>query len=726
MPRLSPLILTGLLVLALFNSSPAQSGDDTYHIRLPEFASPPKIDGRLENPFWEKGAVLDTFTQYEPQEGAAPSEKTIAYMGYDRNNLYIAVHCFDSNPKAIRSCLVQRDKVMGDDEVTVFLDTFNDKKRAFAFLVNPCGVQSDGIFTETRRRWRGMRGNFDQIDRNWDTYFLANAQSDETGYVVEMAIPFKSLRFPNSQTQVWGLQIKRTIRRKNEEIFWHPRSRSVNGFLIQTGTIAINGPLAKGKNIEIMPVFTALKQNEEKFDPEGALNLKYGVTSNLTADVTYNPDFSQIEADMPQVDVNQRYALYYPEKRPFFLEGKDYFDTPVELVYTRTIVNPDWGLKLTGKMGKTTLGLLSAFDATSPLISIYETEEEEDGPEMKSLVNVLRIKQDLFPESHIGFILTDKETGPSWNTISSDHNRTLGVDGHFKFNNHYQFSFQVLGSQSKVGDEKTDFVPATKFSFNRNTRRIRFSVDYDSIPEDFEASLGYIRRKDIRQIRSRFSYAFLPMKKWLIDIRPSIEYRRGYNFENTLTDEEIQLGWYASGWRGTRIFGGVTKEMERYNGVVFHKTNFRSSISSEPFSWLSGHIGLSFGDGIYYDDNPYLGYKATRSLTLNFRPLTNLRLFYSIRNNTFRDERGGQIVYAVNIISQRINLQLSRSLSFRLITDFNDYDNDLYNSILLSYVYRPGTVFYIGIDDSRERDAAGMFRRSGRYYFIKFSYWWRI
>lgn len=718
----------------LLLSSPA-NGDD-YYIKVPEFPAAPKIDGKLENPIWKNGAVLEAFTQYEPQEGALPSEKTIAYIGYDRKNLYIAVRCFDSNPKAIRASLTQRDNVYGDDEVTIYLDTFNDKKQAFAFQVNPCGVQSDGIYTEVRRRGRGRGGGGmgpERIDQSWDTYFTTDAQMDEEGYIVELSIPFKSLRFPHTQPQVWGLQIMRNIRRKNEEIYWHPRSRDVDGFLVQAGTLEIAGDLDKGKNFEIMPVFTSLKERGEKVDPEASLNLKYGITSDLTGDFTYNPDFSQVEADMPQIDVNQRYALYYPEKRPFFLEGKDNFSTPLELAYTRKIVDPQWGGKLTGKIGKTTLGFLSTYDLNPRDIHISsESDDEEDEEENGdlALVNVFRLKRDLFPESYIGFILTDKEMGFSWGNITQNYNRVAGVDGHFKFLNIYRFSFQVVGSKTKVGIEETDIIPAMTFSLNRGGRHLGFSLDYTHIPPDFEASLGFFRRKDIRSINTRLSYAFLPQTNLIVDIRPSIEYRRIYDFDDVLTDEELQLGFFMSGWRGTHVWAHFSNELERYEGINFRKNSFRANFSSSPFSWLSGNINFSFGDSIYYSDegeeDPYLGYKTSLGFRFTFKPITNLRMHYNFKNDIFSRTKGGEKVYTVNIISQRINYQLSRPLSLRLITDYNDYHKEIYTSILLSYEYRPGTVFYFGIDDNQEKDDSGIYRVQGRYYFIKFSYWWRI
>ncbi len=716
------MILAGFLFLTL--SMPDTAAAANYVVEAKENSPPPKIDGALDDPFWNEAAVLNQFTQYEPVEGGPPSEKTIAYIGYDSENLYIGVQAFDSNPGAIRACLTKRDEVIGDDEISVYLDTFNDKKRAFVFQVNPCGVQSDGVYTETRRR-RGE--GFDRIDTSWDTFFLTDAKIDAQGYSVEIQIPFKSLRFPNARQQTWGLQLRRSIRRKNEDIYWAPRSRDINGLLIQAGTLKIEGPLDKGRNFEVMPVLTGIQSAGEKFNPQPSLNLKYGITSDLTADLTVNPDFSQIEADMPKVDVNQRYPLYFPEKRPFFLEGRDIFDTPIELIYTRSIVNPAFGTKLTGKTGKTSLGFMSAYDETPTYINIPADGDIESPQENnRGLINIFRVKQDLYSESYLGFVLTDKETGNGWNNITKNHNRVGGVDGHFKFGDNTRFSFQVAGSESRVAGKNTGWVPAMNFNLSRQSRHWNISADYTHLPEDFEASLGFLRRKDMKSFRTRFGYNFLPQNDIIVDIRPSIEYRRAYDFNNTLTDEELQIGGFISGWRGSFLFGQFTSELERYEGIDFNKQNLRVHLNSDPLAWFSGNLSFSMGDGIYYDENPYLGYLVSYGFRATFKPLTNLRIFYNFNNNTFYDEKGGAQIYRINILSQRINYQLSRSLSLRLITDYNDYYSDFYGSILLSYEYRPGTVFYVGMDTSQIQDDLGIFREESQYYFVKFSYWWRI
>lgn len=722
-----------IIFFPLFDSWLTAGGREDYLVQAVPFPHPPKIDGLLENPLWDQGKIIEQFTQYEPQEGASPSEKTQAFIGFDQNNLYIAFRCFDSNPKSIRACLTPRDRAMGDDSVTVYLDTFNDRKKAFVFQVNPCGIQNDGVYTEGTRRGRGRGGGgggmmgFERFDRSWDTFFQAQAQLDEQGYTVEMAIPFKSLRFPNIGNKKWGIILQRSIRRKNEELYWPPYSRSVNGFLVQAGLLEIPGSLRSGSNIELMPVVTGLKTDEEKFSPQPGLNFKWGIASDLTADVTLNPDFSQIEADMPQIDVNQRYALYYPEKRPFFLEGKDIFDTPLEIFYARRIIDPLWGFKLSGKIGGAALGFLSALDTNPVAITIPNADLESiEGTSARSLVHVFRWRQDLFPESHVGIIFTDKEVGPSLSQIFSDYNRVAGIDGHFKFLDYNRFSFQILGAKTRVQGHETEVVPAFSLNLSRMTRHFNFSVDYYHLPPDFEGSLGFFRRLDVKSLNTRLGYVILPENEYVISIRPSVEYRRVYDFSNTLTDNEVDFSLFISGWRQTSFWASFSTGLERYKEVDFYKSDFDVHLFSEPFSWLTGSISYGLGQAIYYSDDPYLGFKASWSLRATLKPFSNLSLSYNIQNNEFYRQRGGEKVYEINIISQRLNYQLSKTTSLRLITEYNDYYDRLFLSFLFSYEYRPGTVFYFGVDQTRGKDEEGVFQRPGPAIFVKFSYWWRI
>lgn len=722
------LLLLFPLASTLLASRP-QEVDKKFLIEAGYLEKAPVIDGHIGNPEWSSAAVVEDFVQYEPQEGSQPSEKTVVWIGYDQKYLYIAFRCFDSHPDGIRCSLCQRDRVQGDDVVSVYLDTFNDKKRAFVFQLNPKGVQVDGVYVESMpgsRRGRGRGEGFDRIDRNWNAYFKSAASKDQQGYTVEMAIPFKSLRFPNLKSQIWGIILRRQIPRKNEDLYWPPRSRNVNGLLIQAGQLIINQNVERGRNLELMPSVIGSKASNEKAVAEIGANIKYGITSNITADLALNPDFSQIEADMPQNDVNQRYALYYPEKRPFFLEGKDIFDTPIELVYTRKIVSPVWAAKVSGKVNKTSFGLISALDDLPVAIEIPDAPEFDDTLSYHSLNNIFRLRQDLFSESYFGFLLADKEMGQTGSSLFTDYNRLIGVDGLFKFLDYNRLSFQLVGSKSRVQGIETAWAPAFSLTFNHQSRHLGISLDWNSIHPDFEAGLGFIRRKDIHSLNSRVGYTFLPENDLVISVTPSISYRQIYDFNHTLTDRDVDYSLMINGWRQTFIFLNYSDSFEKYNGVDLKPREFRGSLFSAPFSWLSGRVMYSFGRSIYYSDEPYLGYRTSLQTELNLRPLTSILLSYSFENTDFYEKKGGEKVYQVMILSQRLNIQFNKNLFLRIITDYNDYHQKIYLSGLIGYELNPGTVFYLGVEDNREKDITGHFLSTGRYYFMKFSYWWRI
>ncbi|MCP2519093.1 carbohydrate binding family 9 domain-containing protein [Candidatus Aminicenantes bacterium AC-335-A11] len=688
--------------------------NEKYYIKVPKLSQPPVIDGLLNDECWKEAFKIEKFTQFEPKENSPPTEKTIAYIGYDKKNLYVAFQCFDSEPDKIRASLSKRDHISLDDFVGFVLDTFNAKKRAFQFVVNPLGIQEDSIVTEEPLK----------EDLSWDTYFISKGRINKDGYTVEIAIPFKSIRFPNTSVQRWGIHIFRRIRRKSERIHWIPLTRDITGYLIQAGTLEIDGEIERGRNLEIMPVATGLKRMGENFDSDFGLNFKYGITSNLTADFSYNPDFSHIEADLPQVDINLRYALYYPEKRPFFYEAKDIFETLIPIVYTRRIIDPLWGAKLTGKIGKTTIGYINAYDE-NPTESLWEISGVESRKKDNALFNILRLKRDLYSESYIGFILTDKEIGQNIGSLSR-YNRVFGLDGQFKFKKYYYFTFQALYSKTKFKNKTTSLVPALALWFKHSSRKIFFDVSWFSIHPDFEASSGFIIRNNVKEFDIRLAYKYYPQKKFLIFLRPMIHYRRWYDFKNILTDEAKIFSIYMRGSKETILSIKYSDYMERWAGINFHKNYFYLSASSQPFKWLSGSYNFLIGDGIYYDPkNPYLGFRINHYIKTEIRPSSILRISYYFKNSKFFKKKGGEKVYDINTIRQKITLQISRTLSFRFITDYHSYYKKLFNSFLISWEYRPGTTFYLGFDDTQEKEM-DVFVRKKRTFFVKFSYWWRF
>ena len=351
---------------------------------------PPTIDGRLTDDVWRRAAHLSDFVQTAPVEGAAASEPTDVYIAYDGENLYVGIRARYADTGLMRANRADRDQIAEDDTVSLFFDPFRDRQRAYQFTVNGFGVQGDailnstGLRNRTQRRALGSQGRgpsdtppsgIPEGDISWDALFVSAGAPSGDGWTAELVIPFKSLRYPavgEGETHRWGFQVSRAIQGKDETVVWSPVSRDIAQFLAQMGVIEGLSDLSTSRNLEILPTVTAFRLGA--LDAAGAfvdddvaeagLNVKYGISSDLTADFTINPDFSQIESDLPQIDVNQRFPLFYPELRPFFLEGQEIFNVfaPITPIHTRTIVDPRYGGKVSGKVGRSSVGVLFADD----------------------------------------------------------------------------------------------------------------------------------------------------------------------------------------------------------------------------------------------------------------------------------------------------------------------------------------------------------------------------
>jgi len=683
-------------------------------LTIPKLSNSPKIDGALENPLWEEEALkIEDFVQLTPKEKGTPSEKTIAYIAYDHKNLYFAFRCYDSEIKKIRACVTNRDNCIDDDWIAIFLDTFNEKRRAFSFIINPIGVQMDMIRTE--------EGGNDQMDESWDTVFYSDGKINEEGYTVEIAIPFKSLRFPDKENKVWGVVLGRNIVRKGEIIIWPPVSKEIPGLLSQEGKIMIQGRVEKGKNFELMPVFTSLKTEEENFDFQPGVNFKWGISSDLTLDLTLNPDFSHIEADAPQIDINKRFALYYPEKRPFFLEGMEIFHFPeISMVYTRRIIDPLAGTKLTGKMGRFTYGLLSAYD-TSPTESLWEVHNGGKSKGEDALFNIFRIKTDVFTESYLGFCLADKE-------INGSYNRVLGLDGQFKFKRKIFFSFQAIASKTKFEDEETGIAPALYADFSYFSKHWGGGLYWMSIHPDFEASSGFINRVDYRTVGAYTSFRTYPEKKYLNQVSLYLNAGKRYAyFSDLLYDQWASASLSLRFTEFNQLWIEFKNDMECYEGIDFWKNSFSIEGDCNLIGWLPFGFYFWTGQSIFYDpDNPFLGWNNIYVLYLNAKPSKRLQLTVSLNKQTFWEKRGGEQVFDYNVIRQRTTYQISKTLSLRAIVDYNHFYKEIYGSFLFSYILKPGTVFFFGIDNNLARDDFEKYTRTNYSIFVKFSYWWRI
>jgi len=377
-----------------------------------------RVDGRLDDDAWAQAALLHSFTQYDPVEGVPASQTTEVLVLLDKGAIYFAVRAFDDRPAGIRATMAERDAFdRSDDYVRIVLDTFDDKRRAYVFSVNPLGVQHDGIWNEGGGGGRMHMGA--PVDDNPDFLWESAGLLTEWGYAIEVRIPLKSLRFPALPEQSWGLQVLRRIARNGYEESWAPISSNVASRLTQAGKLTGLHGLDPGLFLEANPVLTGKRiggfdddlQAMLREDPEAdfGMNLTYGLTSNLTLDGTYNPDFSQVEADAGQISVNERFALFFPEKRPFFLEGTEIFNLPRQLVYTRSIANPIAGAKLTGKLGAWNVGYLGAVDRSMDDLG-------------NAVANIVRARRDLGASSTVGLLYTDRTRH------ADEYNRLGGVD----------------------------------------------------------------------------------------------------------------------------------------------------------------------------------------------------------------------------------------------------------------------------------------------------------
>ena len=462
-------------------------------VNIPKIESAVTIDGKPDEEIWKQAAVFKDFYQTNPGDNIAPSKPTEVLVMYDEKNLYVAFKCWDEKDK-IRATIAKRDEVFGEDNVRMWLDTYNDQRRAYVIGFNPLGIQQDGIFTE------GQGADF-----SVDIVMESKGVIEDWGWSVEAKIPFKSLRYTAGKGKLWGFNVARNIDRLNDEFDqWMPDDRDVSGFLIKHGKISGLDGIKTERTLEIVPSVTLSESGNRKrtitpagfdnpigrydpvFNPNGirdpgrfvnspikkdiGVNLKYTITPNVTLDAAVNPDYAEIEADAPVVLANQRFPIFFEEKRPFFLEGKDIFDSPLQPFYSRTIVDPDVAIKLTGKIDKTSFGILAASDnapgnysederadlatcqqqrlTDAPGSRFRRCGSIEDLVDKNALFSVVRVKRDFGANNNVGFFGTAR-------IFPKNRNFVGGFDGTFKLNPSTVMTFQVLGTHSR----KTFFDP---------------------------------------------------------------------------------------------------------------------------------------------------------------------------------------------------------------------------------------------------------------------------
>jgi hypothetical protein len=685
-------------------------------LKLSDFSSMeprPELRGEL--------AHLENFVQNQPANGKPGTERTDVWIGRTRTTLYFVFVCFDRHPELIRSHLARRENILNDDYVAIWLDTFQDRLRGVEFAVNPAGVQADAAWTESG----GADFSYDQV---WDS----EGRITKKGWIAMMAIPFRSIRFRNSGP-AWGLVVERNFPRNSENDFWPRVSANVSGLLSQEGTVHLPGMqgVSGSHNVQVNPY--VLGQNEHELltlDPNnpyfssrsaeatGGGEVKAVLKDSIVVDATVNPDFSDVESDQPQFTVNQRYPVYFPELRPFFLENATYFSTPITLLYTRNIIRPDVGGRVTGKIGKTNIGML-AIDDREPGQTVPPGDPERGD---KAGFFVGRVSQDLGKGSNIGLMYTDEEFGGGWNRIG-------GVDFTWRADSHWTALGQMVESstmQSKTSSQAAQFPvgynagPAADLQISRNGHSFNMFNEYADYSTGFVSEVGFIQTADIRSDHVHATYQWYPKKSIVqsfgLETNQNIAFdhqgNRVYHYttfdpfvllaRNTVLAPLVGQNSDTLGPQDGYALPGNHNFTENFGGFVAR---------GQPFAQMNFNLQALRSGNVNY--NPRPGAAPELLNQENVQALISINPIRQITDdNTYLLDRdfnahGGQFVYESQTFRTKLNYQFTRALSARVIVE---YDSTLANpaetslvrtkqvqtQALLTWLPHPGTAIYIG------------------------------
>ena len=734
-------------VLCLSSAAPAQTpappDQAPSSLSIPRVATPPSIEDYLDGTPRPDEAAVTTFVQREPGDGAPSTETTEAYLSYDDTHLYVIFVARDADPSAVRASLTRREGFDNDDFVGIMLDTFLDRRRAYLFIVNPRGVQRDGV--------TGDRHD----DYSFDTVWESEGRLTDFGYVTWMAIPFKSLRFPSDGDQRWGIALARSISRKSEEVFWPYITRRISRPEPQMAVATGISGISPGRNMQVIPygAFTGarfLDPDAAAFETDSAwragLDGKFVVKDAFTIDLTLNPDFSQVESDEPQVTINQRFEVFFEEKRPFFIENASYFQTPINLFFSRRIADPLAGVRLTGKAGGWSVGSL-VIDDRAPGEVIEERDPSHPDAGDRAGVAVLRVQRDLPRESTIGVLATTRRFGPT-------RSLALALDGTWKLNDNWVLTGQA--AMSELTDEAGG-LEGQAFSLNldRSGRNWGAFVSYEDVSPEFRAPLGFVPRTDFRRLFPFVRYTWFPTAGPLISIRQELSGGARWDHDGDLLDRETGAELQVEMQGQTRLELGYNQGMERFRGLEFGKHDLSFEASTAWLQWLELSAEAQTGREINFFPSgglaPFLANAAEAELSVTLKPRPQLRLAqtYLFTRLSTRDgvpgTAPGDVIVDNHIWRSRASYQFSRSLSLRAIVDYLatypdpglidlEREKTFTADVLATYLVNPWTAFYVGYTDGygnvaidplrpgQLRPVDSVFNSTGRQVFVKMSY----
>jgi len=678
-------------------------------LRVPKVSRPPKLSDFLSDTPREAEALVAGFRQNEPGDGTPVSQSTAAYLSYDDRNLYVVFVCADR--AGARGHMAKREELGDDDIVGVYLDTFSDQRHAYAFEVNPLGLQRDGLMTEGQK-----------TDYTFDTVWDTDGRLTESGFVVWMAIPFKSLRFANADAQTWGIALRRKILSANEDAYWPYITRRMAGFTNQMARLEDIGRVSASHNVQLIPysTFTGSRLFDGatasfRTEQEGnvGVDAKFVIKDSLTLDVTARPDFSQVESDEPQVIANQRYEVQFPEKRPFFMENAGFFQTPVNLFYSRRIIEPQLGARLTGKMNRWAVGALVMDDrAPGALLS-----PDDAGHGSGTGAAVLRVQREFASQSSAGVLVTSRD-------FDGRSNRVAGFDTRLKLSPNWYFTGQMAGSDTREQDGRRASGQASLAQLDYAGRNFLHSTAYTDFSPSFGTDLGYVKRVDVRGVSDYASYVWYPRGKGLVSFGPSLSVSGDWDHNQVLQDWNAYPTFVLNFPRQTQLKVGTSETYELYGGIGFRSRITEVSGYSAPSKSFGFSASLGTGQEINYAPAPglvpFLGDLTELTLATTWRPAERLRIdgFYLFERLAQPGSPSGggtsqRTIFDNHLARLKLNYQFTRALSIRSIFDYYgllpddtliDYTTSrvFTGDVLLTYLIHPGTALYIGYTNRME------------------------
>ena len=744
------------------------------------------IDGTLDEPAWRDAVLLTGFSLYAPIDQRPAPDSTEVLVWYSSTAMYFGIRAFEPHggDGGVHATLADRDRISGDDNVEIHLDTFHDKRRAFVFIVNPLGVQADGMKSEAGGFIPGSNVMPGQNDLSADFLWQSKGHVTPWGFEVEIRIPFKSLRYAARDVQDWGLQIQRNVQHSGYQETWTPARKASASYIGQEGTLVALAEMHHGAVLELNPELTSTTAGAPQVLAGGAPgdwryarsdalggNVKWGMTSNFVLNGTIKPDFSQVEADATQIATDLRFALFYPEKRPFFVEGSDQFNVPNTLVYTRQIVHPTAAAKVTGKVGGTDLALLSAVD--DPQVS----RTLGTNP----VATILRVRRDFAGQSTAGVLVSDREEG-------ADFNRLVGGDLRFVFGRLYFAQFQMVGSSTRFSDS-TKTAPMWEAVLDRTGRAFGFHYSVIGIQRGFAAWNGFVPRTGYVQpnIANRFTIYGRPgslFERYNVFLMTSALWRYDDFFSGkSLLEDKLSASnefLLHGGWslNLNPTFASFAFDPRQYAGLLTVAPPGAGSSQYAPFTpsprittlvvgarvntpifqQFDASVNASAGNDVEFSETSRVRrYDAGGSV--NWRPTEKIRVNGSYVSSMLTRRADEQVTTRIRIPRLKVEYQLARPVFVRFVGQYTAISGDslvrdprtglplltlgplgvqnVQRSAttafrvdwLFSYRPTPGTVFFAGYGSSLTEDdplAFSRLRRVNDGFFVKASYLLRM